>query len=57
MYLEPLLLTNFRCFGAQTTTIDMARGLTAFVGVNSSGKTAVMQAMLTLFGTGGAGRT
>ncbi|MBJ7402109.1 MAG: AAA family ATPase [Bradyrhizobium sp.] len=50
MYLERLLLTNFRCFGPQTTTIDMARGLTAFVGVNGSGKTAVMQAMLRLFG-------
>jgi putative ATP-dependent endonuclease of OLD family len=50
MYLERLHLTNFRCFGPQTTTIDMARGLTAFVGVNGSGKTAVMQALLRLFG-------
>lgn len=32
------------------TTIDMAGGLTAFVGVNGSGKTAMMQAMLRLFG-------
>jgi hypothetical protein len=50
MFLEQLLLTNFRCFGSQTTTIDMTPGLTAFVGVNGSGKTAVMQALLRLFG-------
>ena len=50
MYLERLVLTNFRCFGPQTTTIDMTPGLTAFVGVNGSGKTAAMQALLRLFG-------
>ncbi|RVU18348.1 ATP-dependent nuclease [Methylobacterium oryzihabitans] len=50
MYLERLLLTNFRCFGPQTTTIDMPPGLTVFVGVNGTGKTAMMQALLRLFG-------
>ncbi|MGU3559462.1 ATP-dependent nuclease [Methylobacterium radiotolerans] len=50
MHLERLLLTGFRCFGPQITTIDMTPGLTAFVGVNGSGKTAVMQALLRLFG-------
>ena len=50
MRLERLLLTGFRCFGPQTTTIDMTPGLTAFVGLNGSGKTAVMQALLRLFG-------
>ncbi|WP_407523737.1 ATP-dependent nuclease [Methylobacterium oryzisoli] len=50
MYLERLLLTNFRCFGPQTTAIDITPGLTALVGVNGSGKTAVMQALLRLFG-------
>lgn len=50
MYIERLFLTNFRCFGPQTTTIDMTPGLTAFVGVNGAGKTAVMQALLRLFG-------
>lgn len=53
MYLEQLLITNFRCFGPQTTTIDMTPGLTAFVGLNGSGKTAVMQALLRLFGVTG----
>lgn len=50
MHLERLFLTNFRCFGPQITSIDMTPGLTAFVGVNGSGKTAVMQALLRLFG-------
>lgn len=49
MILERLILTNFRCFGPQSITIDMAPGLTAFVGLNGSGKTAVMQALLRLF--------
>lgn len=50
MFLERLSLTNFRCFGPQTLTIDMAQGLTAFVGVNGAGKTAAMQALQRLFG-------
>jgi putative ATP-dependent endonuclease of OLD family len=50
MLLERLSLTNFRCFGPDTQTIEMAPGLTAFVGINGSGKTAVMQALLRLFG-------
>jgi hypothetical protein len=50
MYLERLHLTNFRCFGPHTTAIEMAQGLTTFVGVNGSGKTAVIQALLRMFG-------
>lgn len=50
MFLEQLILTNFRCFGPTPLTIDMVQGLTAFVGANGSGKTAVMQALLRLFG-------
>lgn len=50
MLLERLSLTNFRCFGPDSQTIEMSPGLTAFVGINGSGKTAVMQALLRLFG-------
>lgn len=50
MYIERLLLTNFRCFGPHATTIPLSHELTAFVGVNGSGKTAVMQALQRLFG-------
>ncbi|MCG5076502.1 ATP-dependent nuclease [Paraburkholderia tagetis] len=50
MFIERLILTNFRCFGPAPTTIDLLPGLTAFVGANGSGKTAVMQALQRLFG-------
>lgn len=50
MYIEQLILTNFRCFGAASTTINLTGGLTIFVGVNGAGKTAVMQALQRLFG-------
>lgn len=50
MFIERLSLTNFRCFGAEATPIDLTRGLTTFVGANGAGKTAVMQALQRLFG-------
>ncbi|AIV77186.1 AAA domain protein [Burkholderia pseudomallei] len=52
MFIERLVLTNFRCFGAETA-IDLMPGLTAFVGANGAGKTAVMQALQRLFGITG----
>ncbi|MEJ5083240.1 AAA family ATPase [Ochrobactrum sp. MYb379] len=53
MFIERVSLTNFRCFGSETTTIELTSGLTTFVGVNGAGKTAVMQALLRLFGITG----
>lgn len=50
MFIERLILTNFRCFGPEATTIDLTSGLTTFIGANGSGKTAVMQALQRLFG-------
>ncbi len=50
MYIERLILTNFRCFGPEPHTIWLGPGLTTFVGSNGSGKTAVMQALLRIFG-------
>ncbi len=52
MFIERLTLTNFRSFGAETN-IDLTPGLTAFIGVNGAGKTAVMQALQRLFGITG----
>jgi putative ATP-dependent endonuclease of OLD family len=51
MNIERLILTKFRCFGPEPQTIELAPGVTAFVGANGAGKTAVMQALLRLFGT------
>lgn len=56
MYIEQLLLTNFRCFGPTGTSIDLTSGLTTFVGVNGAGKTAVLQALQRLFGITGEQR-
>src|SRR5262245_28926346 len=50
MFIERLVLTGFRCFGPQGCRIDLSSRLTAFVGVNGAGKTAVMQALQRLFG-------
>lgn len=53
MFIERLSLTNFRCFGPEATSVDLASGLTTFVGVNGAGKTALMQALQRLFGVTG----
>jgi predicted ATPase len=48
--IETLTIRNFRCFGSDGVTIPMQSDLTAFVGNNGSGKTAVFQALSRLFG-------
>jgi hypothetical protein len=53
MFIERLTLVNFRCLGPDALTIDLTPGLTAFVGVNGTGKTAFMQALQRLFGITG----
>lgn len=50
MHIESLKLTNFRCFGPETVIIPLAETFTAFVGDNGSGKTAIMSALLRVFG-------
>lgn len=50
MYIERLTLTNFRCFGPEPQSIMLTSELTALIGANGSGKTAVMQALLRMFG-------
>ncbi|MFY2838048.1 ATP-dependent nuclease [Achromobacter xylosoxidans] len=50
MYIEQVTLTNFRCFGPQGTKLSLDASLTALVGANGSGKTAVMQCLQRLFG-------
>lgn len=50
MKIETLTIRNFRCFSAEGVTIPFQSDLTAFVGNNGSGKTAVFQALSRLFG-------
>jgi hypothetical protein len=50
MFVERVTLGNFRCFGPEPQSIDLSPGFTALIGVNGSGKTAVMDGMLRLFG-------
>jgi energy-coupling factor transporter ATP-binding protein EcfA2 len=50
MFVERLAITNFRCFGPEPVTIQLEKGLTAFVGANGAGKTSVMHALQRLFG-------
>jgi hypothetical protein len=50
MYIESLVLQNFRCFGNQRTVVSLEPGLTPFIGSNGAGKTAACQALQRLFG-------
>ena len=50
MKLDELKVTSFRCFGPDEVTVSFENGVTAFVGGNGSGKTAVFQALARLFG-------
>ena len=50
MRIERVTLTNFRCFGPNPVSIDLSPDITAFIGANGSGKTAVLQALSRLFG-------
>lgn len=50
MYIESVSIKNFRSFGMEGQVITMEPDLTAFVGANGAGKTALMQALQRLFG-------
>ena len=50
MKIESVSIKNFRCFGSRETNIKVESSVTAFVGGNGSGKTAVFQALSRLFG-------
>lgn len=49
MRIAQIRVRGFRCFGTDGETVELD-GLTAFVGPNASGKTALMMALARLFG-------
>lgn len=57
MKIEHVSIRNFRCFGRSGTKIKLESYVTAFVGGNGSGKTAVFQALSRVFGVTPAQRT
>lgn len=53
MYVEQVRLSNFWCFGKEPSEISLSEDLTVFIGANGSGKTAVLNGLLRLFGQTG----
>jgi putative ATP-dependent endonuclease of OLD family len=53
MYLSSITIENFRCFGegSKRLELSLSPGLTALVGENDSGKTAVIDALRFVLGT------
>ena len=53
MYISEITIENFRCFGSgdKRMTLPLQAGLTALVGENDTGKTAVIDALRFVFGT------
>ena len=57
MRLESVTLSGFRCFGNDPITVTLSAEITAVIGPNASGKTALLQALTKLFGINRAQRT
>jgi len=55
--LESITLSGFRCFGPHPITVPIAPEITAVVGPNAAGKTALLHALAKLFGVSRAQRT
>ncbi|WP_241122807.1 ATP-dependent nuclease [Achromobacter xylosoxidans] len=57
MRIESISLSNFRCFGPDTITVPISSEITAVVGPNAAGKTALLHALSKMFGVSRAQRT
>jgi putative ATP-dependent endonuclease of OLD family len=55
--IQSITIAGFCCFGPDPQLIEVTGDLTAIVGPNASGKTAVLQALYTLFGVTRVQRT
>ncbi|MGE6323322.1 ATP-dependent nuclease [Pseudomonas oryzihabitans] len=51
------MLSNFRCFGPDPITVPISSEITAVIGPNAAGKTALLQALSKMFGVSRAQRT
>ena len=51
MKIKSVTLRNFRCFGESAVTVELSEGITALVGANGSGKSALLLALARMFGT------
>ena len=49
MKLSKIKIKNFKCYGDNEVIINVKEDLTAFVGANSTGKSATFQALLKIF--------
>ena len=50
MKIKSITIRNFRCFGETPVTVELSDDITALVGANGSGKTAILLALTRLFG-------
>jgi putative ATP-dependent endonuclease of OLD family len=57
MKIDSITIKGFRCFGNKPTTIKLSEEITALVGANGSGKTALLEAMSRVFGITNKQRT
>jgi putative ATP-dependent endonuclease of the OLD family len=57
VHIQSVTIAGFRSFGPAPQKIDLLNDLTAVVGPNASGKTALLQALCKMFGVSRAQRT
>jgi putative ATP-dependent endonuclease of OLD family len=57
MRIESVAISGFRCFGPETIMVPISSEITAVVGPNAAGKTALLHALSKLFGVSRAQRT
>lgn len=50
MYISKIIIKGFRAFDSKGVSIDLKNKLNAFIGLNSTGKTAALEALTKVFG-------